>query len=498
MKADLLRAEGISKHFGGVKALRDASLSVATGEVHAVVGENGAGKSTLSKIITGAVVADSGNIFWDGQSVSIASPMSAQRLGISMIFQELDLFPNLTVAENMVIGNLNVERSSWVDFEKVDDFCRPFLESAKVRHSPRELLGNLPIGQRQLVAVARALSMGSRLIFMDEPSSALSEDGAAILFERIQEFKRRGVSIVYISHKMQEIFRISDRITVMRDGQTVGTRTTGETTAEEIIAMMVGRTLSGSNRNSSVKQEPRPLLRVSGLTTARLRDVSFEVHRGEVLGVAGLLGAGKSELGAALFGLDRIHSGQVYIRGEQVQVRSPRHAMTLGLGLLPEDRRLEGLMMQMSVRENSTLAVLARFSTAGFIRTREEQTRSSQILESVKLKSNSPGAPVSTLSGGNQQKVLLGKWLLTEPDILFLDDPNRGVDVGAKWDIYAIVDSLAAEGKGILLVSSELPELLRCCDRILVLHEGRSMGIVDALTTTQEEIMSLATATAVN
>jgi ABC-type sugar transport system ATPase subunit len=498
MDGELLHAEGISKHYGGVQALRNASLPVAAGEVHALVGENGAGKSTLSKIIAGALPASSGEIRWDGQAVSIDTPMSAQRLGISMIYQELDLFPNLTVAENLVIGNLNLERHQWVDFEQMDEFCRSFLASANVRHSLRELLGNLPIGQRQLVAVARALSMGSRLIFMDEPTSALSEDGAAILFERIQEIKRRGVSVVYISHKMPEIFRISDRITVLRDGETVGTRVTQETNAEEIIAMMVGRTLTESVRSSSAKRESPPLLRVSGLTTAKLRDVSFDVHRGEVLGIAGLLGAGKSELGAALFGLDRIHSGQVYVKGEPVQIRSPRHAMALGFGLLPEDRRLEGLMMQMSVRENSTIAVLARFSTAGFIRTSEEAARSGQILDSVKLKTHSPDAPVSTLSGGNQQKVLLAKWLLTEPDILVLDDPNRGVDVGAKWDIYGIIDSLAAQGKAIVLVSSELPELVRCCDRILVLHEGRSMGIVDASTTTQEEIMSRATATVVN
>lgn len=493
MSADLIRAENICKHYDGAQALRNATLSVMAGEVHALMGENGAGKSTLSKIIAGAVRANTGTIYWDGQPVTIHNPVDAQRLGIAMIFQELDLFPNLTVAENLVVGNVRLESKRWVDFRELDEFCQPFLESAGVRHSPRERLGSLPIAQMQLVAIARALSMGARLILMDEPTSALSDDAVEILFDRIAELKRQGVAIIYVSHKMKEIFRISDRITVMRDGQTIGTRLASSTNVDEIITMMVGRELSAAERTSHI-QPDKVLFRVAGLTTAKLKDVSFELHPGEVLGVAGLVGAGRSELGAALFGLDRVRSGQIFVNGQSVEIRSPQHAISLGIGLLPEDRKLQGLMMQMSVRENSTLAVLPRFSTAGFIRQSEEAESCERIMASTRLKSRSLDAPVNTLSGGNQQKVLLAKWLLIEPEILFLDDPTRGIDIGAKWDIYAMIESLAAAGKGILLVSSELPELLRCCDRILVLHEGASMGIVDAASTTQEEIMSLATA----
>lgn len=488
----LLLAKDIDKRFDGVHALRKASLEVAEGEVHALIGENGAGKSTMAKIIAGVVRPDGGEIFLRGQKATIRTPLEAQKLGIGMVFQELDLFPDLSIVENVVIRNTRVERGKWVNFGKMAEFCRPFLEQVGLKVPPGKALGELPIGQMQLVAIARALSMDARLILMDEPTSSLGEDDVQRLFRVIRELKARGVSIVYVSHKMQEIFQIADRISVLRDGQYIGTRKTGETRVEQVITMMVGRELTDKTRSASHRQQ-EPLLAVKDLSTRRLAGISFQLHAGEVLGVAGLVGAGRSELGAALFGLDRITSGEVALHGRPFRPRNARQTIAAGIGLLPEDRKYQGLMMQMSVRENCTMAVLPHLASAGFVRTQEEREKSKNVLQRTRIKTSSYEALITTLSGGNQQKVLVGRWLLADPIVLFLDDPTRGIDVGAKRDIYALIEELAAGGKGILMVSSELPELLRCCDRILVLHDGQSMGCVDANTATQEQIMTMAT-----
>ncbi|HLJ16241.1 MAG TPA: sugar ABC transporter ATP-binding protein [Bryobacteraceae bacterium] len=489
--ADLLRAENISKHYDGVAALRGASFSVLPSEVHALVGENGAGKSTLAKIIAGAVSPDGGRILIDGEIARIASPLDAQRLGIAIIFQELDLFPHLTVAENIVIGNLERERRKLVNFRDLARFCHPFLAQAGLSCPAGRPLEELPIGEMQLVAIARALSLNARLIVMDESTSSLFHDSAERLFGLIADLKRRGISIVYVSHKMEEIFRICDRITVLRDGITVGTRVTAETTPGEIIRMMVGRDIPILTRSLRSASE-EVVLSVSGLVTNKLQGVSFALRKGEVLGIAGLVGAGRSELGAALFGLDRIRSGSIILNGRKVHPRSSSEAIAYGIGLLPEDRKLQGLMMQMSVLENSTLAMLRRWQILGFLRSGEERNALEPVAKQLALKCASWYAPVSSLSGGNQQKVLLAKWLLTRPQVLFLDDPTRGIDVGAKDDIYRIIDDLAVDGKGIILVSSELPELLRCSDRILVLNEGRIAAVFDTAAATPEKIMAAA------
>lgn len=492
MASPLLEARDIGKHFGGVAALRHAHFSLLTGEVHALIGENGAGKSTLAKILAGSVKPDTGRILIDGQPAAISSPLDAQRLGIGIIYQELDVFPNLTVGENIVIGNLRYPESRLVNFQRIDDFCRPFLEQAGLRCGARRMSGSLSIGEMQLLAITRALSMNARVILMDEPTSSLDGDAAERLFGLIRELKGRGVSIVYVSHRMDEIFRISDRATVLRDGETVATVEVGATDATEIIRLMVGR-----NLNIAARPYRRPLgevvLEAQGLTTGKLRDVSFELHRSEVLGVAGLVGSGRTELGRALFGLDRIRGGAVRFQGRPVKPASPRDAMRSGIGLVPEDRRLEGLMMHMSVTENSTIAVLARIEKRGFIRGRLEISALGPVVRQLALDCPSLASPVETLSGGNQQKVLLARWLLLDPDVFFLDDPTRGIDVGAKQDIYRIIDGLAAAGKGVILVSSELPELLRCSDRILVLSNGRLTAVYDAKEATQETIMASAT-----
>jgi len=492
MPETLLEAARVDKHFGGVAALRSASLEVRAGEVHALMGENGAGKSTLARIVAGAVRADAGSFRVAGRPAAIASPVDAQRLGIGIIHQELDLFPNLTAGENMAIGNLWFREGAWAGFRRMEEFCRPFLEQVGLACDVRQPAASLSIGQRQLLAIARALSMNARLLLMDEPTSSLFDDAVERLFGLIRGLRGRGVSVVYVSHKMDEIFRISDRVTVLRDGQTVGTREAASTSPAELIRMMVGREL---DLTSGARQGARgdAALEVEDLSTSRLRHVSFTLHRGEVLGVAGLVGAGRSELGAALFGLDPILGGSLKLGGARLAARSPREAMRRGIGLVPEDRRTEGLMMSLSVRENASLATLDRIARLGFVRSARESAALQSVAQQLALHCPSPAASVSHLSGGNQQKVLLARWLLLHPEVLFLDDPTRGIDVAAKQDIYRIVEELASAGKAVMLVSSELSELLRCCHRILVLREGRVTAIYDASEATQEKIMASAT-----
>jgi ribose transport system ATP-binding protein len=474
----ILQAANVCKHYGGVRALNNAHFTLRAGEVHALIGENGAGKSTLARILAGSTMADAASIAIDGQPAAIHNPRDAQRLGIGMIYQELDLFPNLTVGENLVIGNLHFREGRMAVPRRIADFCRPFLERVGLACGTSDKVGGLPIGHQQLLAIARALSMNARILLMDEPTSSLFDDVAERLFGLIAELKRAGVAIVYVSHKMDEIFRICDRATVLRDGETIGTVETAQTSVDELIRMMVGRDLQLTVRpQRGVAGEV--VLAVDALTTDKLRGVSFQLRRGEVLGVAGLVGAGRSELGAALSGMDRIRSGTIHTRGS--------------IGLLPEDRRQQGLMMSMSVLENSTMAVLSRFQRFGFIHGSEERRALGPLARQLALHCNSVTQPVGQLSGGNQQKVLLARWLLRDPEVLFLDDPTRGIDVAAKQDIYRIVDELAAAGKGVILVSSELPELLRCCDRILVLSGGRLTAIYDAREATQENIMAAAT-----
>lgn len=488
----LLRAESIHKRFGGVIALDCVSLEVAAGEVHALIGENGAGKSTLGKIIAGVVPQDEGEIYFRGERVHIGHPLDAQRLGISIIFQELDLFPELTVAENIAIGNLHVESGQRVDFQQLDSYCRTLLDQVELHCPSSTVLNNLAIGQMQKVAIARALSMESALIVMDEPTSALPDEAVDVLFNLIRKLKDSGVAIIFVSHKMKEIFEVADRITVLRDGGYVGTRKAEETDKGELIKMMVGRDISHiAEAPSHLTDEV--ILSADRLTTDFLRDITFELHRGEVLGIAGLVGAGRSEIGAALFGLDPLKSGTITLHGNPLKISDPQTAIHRGIGLLPEDRKLQGLMMEMSVKENASISILPGLNTGGFIREREELNRVNMVHNRIALKAASPEITVNTLSGGNQQKVLLSRWLLVDPEVYFLDDPTRGIDVGAKEDIYQIIEQLAAEGKGVIFVSSELPELLRCCDRIMVLHEGESMGVYHREETTQEKIMALAT-----
>jgi ABC-type sugar transport system ATPase subunit len=449
--------------------LRDARISLRRGEVHAWIGENGAGKSTLARICAGATTADSARILIDGQPVEIRNPRDAQRLGIGIIHQELDLFPSLTAGENIVIGNLCFTGGS------IERFCRPFLDQVALDCGTSRIVETLSIANRQLLAIARALSMNARILLMDEPTSSLIGGSVERLFALIGDLKKRGVAIVYVSHKMDEIFRVCDRITVLCDGETIDTLEVAATSPKEIVRLMVGRTMDLSERPE--RDAPGDVvLRVKRLRTKKLTEVSFDLRRGEVLGIAGLVGAGRSALGAALFGLDPVLGGD--IEGGPV-------------GLLPEDRGGLGLMPHMSVVENGTMG--AARTRMGFLLRAVERRALEPVARRLALKCESPDVAVSALSGGNQQKVLLARWLLRDPEVLFLDDPTRGIDVAAKQDIYREIDELAASGKGVILVSSELPELLRCSDRILVLRNGRQTAEFAAAGATQEMIMSAAT-----
>jgi ABC-type sugar transport system ATPase subunit len=453
----LLEAKNVTKRYGGVCALDEAHFALLPGEVHALMGENGAGKSTLARVLAGVTHPDSAHIAVDGRPAAIRHPLDAQRLGIGIIHQELDLFPSLSAAENMTLGNLCYRGG------RMETFCRPWFEQVGLACDPRRPVEALSIGQRQLLAIARALSMNARILLMDEPTSSLIGDSVERLFAVIAGLKRRGVAVVYVSHKMDEVFRISDRITVLRDGRTIRTLDAASATPSEVIRLMVGREVESAARASRAAAEV--------LLSVRLPGVEFDLRRGEVLGVAGLVGSGRSALGAALV---RQHPDRVV--------------------LLPEDRRSQGLMPDLSVVENATLAILPRVQRLGFIRRAAERASFRKIASRLRLNAGSLDAPVSTLSGGNQQKVLLARWLLRDAPVLFLDDPTRGIDVAAKQDIYCVIDELAAAGKGVILVSSELPELLRCSDRILVLNNRRLAAVYDAEEATQEQIMAAATA----
>lgn len=486
----MLECQAIEKHYGGVYALKGVNFSVQPGEVHALCGENGAGKSTLAKIIAGVVQPDAGTISINGEKVTLSSPAEARRLGIGIVFQELDLFEHLTVAENITLVHPEAEKTI-IRHAQQDAFCRPFLRQVGLDISPRTKLGDLSIAGAQLVAIARALSMKAKILLLDEPTSSLTEEAAERLLALVGDLKKTGTGIVYVSHKMGEIFRIADRVTVFRDGGHVSTKHAVDTSIEETIRFMVGREVDLTSR---VETPPRAgiSLYVKGLRTRKLKDVSFSARMGEILGIAGLVGSGRSELGEALFGLDPWLAGEVECLGKSYTPKRPADAIAARFAYLPEDRRTQGLFLRTSVRRNASAAILPSLSHRGWIDSRREEIVVHEELSRTQVRMAHDALSIDALSGGNQQKVLLAKWLLTQPDVLYLDDPTRGVDIGAKADIYRIIKALASSGKTILFVSSELTELLCCSHRILVMNEGRSVGILETPTATQEQIMTLA------
>ncbi len=489
--------QGIGKLFPGVRALRDVSFDVRTGEVHALVGENGAGKSTLMKILAGAYVADEGEIRLEGRPVRFNGPSDALAAGIVTIYQELNLVPTLSVAENIFLGDEpRYASSEMIDWPAAHQRSAELLARVGVALDTHDLVQSLGVGKQQLVEVAKALHRTPRLIVMDEPTASLGLSEIEELFRVIRELRARGVSIVYISHRLDEIFAICDRVTVMRDGAVVDTRVVAQSDIGTLVHMMVGRNLERALRTPNPHPENAELLRVTGLTRRGVfEDVSFGVRRGEIYGLGGVVGSGRTEVARAIFGADPLDAGEIAIDGRRVRITSPRDAVRNGIAMLTEDRKAEGLVLGLPVRENIALAVLDRIGRAfGFIPPARERSLAHEYITSLRIRTPGGEALTVNLSGGNQQKVVLAKWLAVQPKLLIFDEPTRGVDVGAKAEIYALIRELVAKGMAVIVISSELPELLSLSDRIGVLKRGRMVVELEAATTDESTILAYAAA----
>ncbi len=498
----LLQMQRISKTFPGVKALKDVDFTVYPGEILALVGENGAGKSTLMRILSGVFLpdADSGDILWDGRAVTIHSPHDAQALGISMIHQELALIPYLDVGKNIYLGREpQGALPGLVNWGQLYRQARAQLDALGLQINPRTEVRRLPLAQQQMVEVAKALSLEARLIVMDEPTSALTDREVETLFAQMRQLKAQGVAIVFISHRMDEIFAIADRVTVLRDGEYVGTEPIAALTEDRIIRMMVGREVNTIYERSEHAISEDPVLEIEGVTSRGVvEDVSLKLYRGEILGLAGLVGAGRTELAETIFGVHPVHAGSIRLEGEAVRITHPAQAIAQGIGLVPEDRKAQGLFLRMGVGENIVMALLTRLTRLGLINHRRAKAINEDFVKRLDIRTPSVQQLVRNLSGGNQQKVVIAKWLTLKPRVLILDEPTRGIDVGAKAEIHRLMHDLAGQGVGILMISSELPEVLGVSDRVVVMHEGRITGMFDPRTATQDEIMSAATGSAAN
>ncbi|MBQ3080595.1 MAG: sugar ABC transporter ATP-binding protein [Clostridia bacterium] len=493
MAEKLLEMRDIQKSFPGVHALDNCRFELEKGEVHALVGENGAGKSTMMKVLTGVYQKDSGEILINGTRVRIHNTRDAQALGISIIHQELNLMKDLTVAENIFIGRESMKGGLLNKAEQNEKTAR-LLNSLNIALSPNTIVGKLTVAKQQMVEIAKALSYNNtRILIMDEPSAALTETEIADLFRFIRDLKARGVGIVYISHRMGELKEISDRITVMRDGQYVNTVNTKDVTLEEIIQMMVGRVIYEQPKTHSMVPEDAPVvLEVRNLVSREVKNVSFKLRKGEILGFAGLMGAGRTETARLLYGADKRESGEIYVNGKRVKIKTPADAVKAGIGYLSEDRKRYGLCLQLSVADNTALPALEALSGKLAVKDRLIKEISNIYKERISIKTPTVDTQVRTLSGGNMQKVVIAKWLLRNCDILIFDEPTRGIDVGAKNEIYKLMNQLAQEGKSIIMISSELQELLRLSDRVVVMCEGEKTGEMSIEDATQEKIMSLA------
>ena len=491
---NILRMINISKSFPGVQALKDVTFAVNRGEIHALVGENGAGKSTLMKILTGALQPDAGQISWRGQPVEMGSPAAAQALGISMIHQELSLIPHLTVGQNIFLGREPGTRvPGFIDWATLYDDAQQLLARLDVEVAARAKVQGLSIAQQQMVEVAKALSLNADLIAMDEPTSALTERETTVLFAVMRALKAQGVALIFISHRLEEIFQITDQVTVLRDGQFIGTTPITELDAERIVHMMVGRELGELYPPSAVPQREVVLETVNLHDGRELHGVDLKLHQGEILGVAGLVGAGRTALAETLFGIRTAVAGEVRVAGHRVKLNAPGQAIRVGMGLVPEDRKLQGLFMNMAVRENIMLSALEQVTTWGWLNFAVADRLAGALVKRLDIRTPSLRQQVRNLSGGNQQKVIIARWLILKPRVLILDEPTRGIDVGAKAEIHALMRQLAQEGVGVLMISSELPEVLGVSDRILVMHAGCITGEFAREQATPDHIMRAAT-----
>lgn len=496
MSVPLLTVRNVSKEFPGVKALSNIRMDLNAGEVLAVIGENGAGKSTLMKILTGIYSKDEGEIFYKGKELKVGSPKEAQEQGISMIHQELNLMRDLTVAENIFIGR--EPRGAMNFFLKDRDLNRKaqeLFDRLKLDLDPREKVGNLTVAKMQMVEIAKALSFNSEIIIMDEPTTALTETEIDALFVTINDLRQNGVGVIYISHRMDELKRITDRIVVMRDGAYVETLETAGVDMNRVIQLMVGRQVYIESKPEIAKIEQQTILEVENLSTkSLLKNVSFELKKGEILGFAGLMGAGRTEVARALFGADPTSGGTIRLNGKEVKIKNPTDAVKNGIGYLSEDRKHYGLLIDMDVKSNMTLPTMRDYASTGvFVSASKINKVANEYVDRLKIKTPSINQQIKLLSGGNQQKVVIAKWLLRDCDILIFDEPTRGIDIGAKGEIYKLIDDLAASGKAIIMISSELPEILRMSHRIIVMAEGEITGQLTADEADQEKIMHYAT-----
>ena len=493
----LLRMEHISKSFPGVKALSDVTIDLQYGEVLALVGENGAGKSTLMKILTGIYPKDEGTINLQGKEIiTVQSPKQAQELGISIIHQELNLMKDLTVAENIFIGREpKGTMNLLVNDKQLNKQTAELFNKLNLDLDPKTKVRHLTVAKQQMVEIAKALSFNSKILIMDEPTTALTETEIDTLFDIITSIREKGVGIIYISHRMDELKRISDRITVMRDGTYVDTLKTSETEMSKVIQLMVGRHVYIESKPNIASGEKETVLKVSNISTKNLlKDVSFDLKKGEILGFAGLMGAGRTEVARVLFGADPSTNGTINLHGKEVKIKSPADAVKQGIGYLSEDRKQYGLLVSMDVKSNIALATIKDYQTNSvFVSDSKIKKTATKYVESLKIKTPSVDQEIRLLSGGNQQKVVIAKWLQRDCDILIFDEPTRGIDVGAKGEIYKLLDELAASGKSIIMISSELPEVLRMSHRIVVMSEGKITGVLSSEEATQEKIMEYAT-----
>ncbi|MDO5135624.1 MAG: sugar ABC transporter ATP-binding protein [Eubacteriales bacterium] len=492
MQKELLRMENIVKTFPGVRALNNASITVHAGEVMGFMGENGAGKSTLMNVLGGVFPADSGEIYIEGKQVNIHSIHESQALGVAFIHQELALEPYLTIAENIFLGREMKNALGMVSKDKMAEEARPFLERVGLNIDPNEYVRKLSLGQQQMVEIAKSFSLDAKILILDEPTSSLSESEVEVLFQTVRDLKRQGMGIIFITHKMAEVFQLCDAVTIMRDGEFMGSRRSEECSESELISLMVGRDL-GNYYTRTYNTPGKVMLEAKNIHAGkRAIDCSFQVRSGEILGFYGLVGAGRSELMKAIMGLDPMDSGEVYLENEKVLSRSPQYMQSRGVALVPESRKTEGLLLNNTISFNITLPILDRFIKFLRVDSRKEEEIVEHGINSLRIKTPSSDVHCSTLSGGNQQKVLLAKWLATDPKILILDEPTRGIDVGAKAEIYTIINDLAKAGLAVILISSEMPEVMNMSDRIIVMKEGRITGELGHEENDQEKILKYA------
>ncbi len=488
-----IEMKGINKSFGTNQVLKNAGFVLEDGEVHALMGENGAGKSTLMKILTGVYTRDEGTVIVDGEEVVYKSPQEAEKAGIVFIYQEINSLFDMTVEENLFMGKEITKGFGIVDKKAMRAKAQEVMDKMGVSIPVDAVMGELSVGQQQMVEICKALMVDAKVIIMDEPTAALTQSETEGLFEVIESLRKKGVSIVYISHRMEEIFELCDRITILRDGTYIDTKYIKDITMDDVVQMMIGREIGERFPKRDVKIGDE-VLRVEGLTKNKVfHDVCFSVRAGEVLGVSGLMGAGRTEIMQSIFGNLSRESGKIFIDGEEVTIKNPRQAIAAGIGFVTEDRKTEGLLLEKSIAENIEIANLKKVSSKGVLNKKKQDEIVKQGIEEFRVKCFGPWHECNNLSGGNQQKVVLAKWIYTDPKILILDEPTRGVDIGAKKEIYDVINQLAAKGVAVIMVSSELPEVLGMSDRIMVVHEGTVTGIIDAADADQAKVMTLAT-----